>query len=117
MDRILDGIRVVEFSHLIAAPLCGLTLRDLGAEVIKVEPRAGDYTRTLEPERPPVRLPVPLVDFTTGLYAVQSVLTSLLRVRTGGDGALLDCGMVDAASVLTSSVGVRAMHDEEPIRR
>ena len=53
MAPILDGLRVVEFSHLIAAPLCALTLEDMGAEVIKVEPPEGDYTRTLEPEVAP----------------------------------------------------------------
>jgi crotonobetainyl-CoA:carnitine CoA-transferase CaiB-like acyl-CoA transferase len=212
MTGILEGIRVVELSHLIAAPLCGLTLQDMGAEVIKVEPPEGDYTRTLEPiiapgvsayfqmlnrgkrgvsvdlrddggrdlarrlidsadvvveslgegraalgtdyenassrnqkliwcsisgygrgraaraidptlqasmgmmaltgepERPPMRLPVPLVDFMTGMYATQSVLAAMLRVRDGSRGALLDCGMVDSASVLSSSVGVHAVN-------
>ena len=47
--RVLDGIRVVEFSQLIAAPFCGLTLLDLGAEVIKVEPRGGDPLRSFPP--------------------------------------------------------------------
>src|SRR5690348_16384611 len=45
----LDGIRVVEFSQLIAAPFCGLTLLDLGAEVIKVEPPFGDAMRQFPP--------------------------------------------------------------------
>ena len=43
---VLDGLRVVEFSQLIAAPFCGLTLADLGADVIKVETPDGDYVRT-----------------------------------------------------------------------
>src|SRR3954469_25149362 len=46
---LLEGLRVVEFSQLIAAPLCGLTLGDLGAEVIKVESPAGDDARSLPP--------------------------------------------------------------------
>src|SRR5581483_8230763 len=41
----LRGLRVVEVSQLIAAPLCGLTLSDLGADVVKVESPHGDYTR------------------------------------------------------------------------
>jgi crotonobetainyl-CoA:carnitine CoA-transferase CaiB-like acyl-CoA transferase len=50
---VLDGLNVVEFSQLIAAPFCGLTLSDLGADVVKVEPRSGDYTRTLDPDLAP----------------------------------------------------------------
>ncbi|HET9734113.1 MAG TPA: CoA transferase [Burkholderiales bacterium] len=43
----LEGIRVVEFSHMVMGPSCGLILADLGAEVIKVEPLEGDNTRRL----------------------------------------------------------------------
>jgi crotonobetainyl-CoA:carnitine CoA-transferase CaiB-like acyl-CoA transferase len=43
----LAGIRVVEFTHMVMGPTCGLVLGDLGAEVIKVEPIAGDNTRRL----------------------------------------------------------------------
>ena len=43
----LAGIRVVEFSHMVMGPSCGLILADLGAEVIKVEPLQGDATRHL----------------------------------------------------------------------
>jgi crotonobetainyl-CoA:carnitine CoA-transferase CaiB-like acyl-CoA transferase len=44
----LEGVRVVEFAHMVMGPSCGLVLADLGAEVIKVEPLAGDNTRRLE---------------------------------------------------------------------
>ena len=43
----LAGLRVVEFTHMVMGPTCGLILADLGAEVIKVEPIAGDSTRRL----------------------------------------------------------------------
>jgi len=43
----LSGIRVVEFSHMVMGPTCGMILGDLGAEVIKIEPPGGDKTRTL----------------------------------------------------------------------
>jgi crotonobetainyl-CoA:carnitine CoA-transferase CaiB-like acyl-CoA transferase len=207
---VLDGLRVVEFSQLIAAPFCGLTLLDLGAEVIKVEPPAGDAMRQFPPflddgqsaqfqalnrgkrsvvadltgsagrglvagliaradvvldnlgesrqllgvtfqdaaaahpqlvwcsitgwgvEAPgrsidpslqaamgmisitgeadggPARIPVPLVDFMTGMYAVQSILVALWRVRLGGPGALLDCAMADAAATLVSTGALMA---------
>jgi len=44
----LDGLRVIEFAHMVMGPSCGLVLADLGAEVIKVEPLEGDNTRRLE---------------------------------------------------------------------
>lgn len=44
----LDGVRVIEFSHMVMGPTCGLILADLGADVIKVEPPGkGDHTRYL----------------------------------------------------------------------
>jgi crotonobetainyl-CoA:carnitine CoA-transferase CaiB-like acyl-CoA transferase len=216
---LLDGVRVLELSQLIAAPFCGLTLADLGAEVVKVEPPGGDYTRSLDPplapgrsayfqmlnrgkrsvaldlradgaqalvrrlidradvvvdglgdaaaglavgydeasERNPkliwcsvtglgrqrggrtidpnlqaamgmmattgepggrpLRTQMSLIDFMTGMYAVQSVLATLMRVERGGSGALLDCAMVDAAATLTSSLGVYALGGAEPLLR
>ncbi len=43
----LEGLRVVEFTHMVMGPTCGMVLADLGAEVIKVEPIEGDRTRHL----------------------------------------------------------------------
>jgi crotonobetainyl-CoA:carnitine CoA-transferase CaiB-like acyl-CoA transferase len=43
----LSGLKVVEFTHMVMGPTCGMVLADLGAEVIKVEPIDGDRTRTL----------------------------------------------------------------------
>ena len=44
----LDGIRAVEFTHMVMGPTCGMILADLGAEVVKVEPvPQGDNTRRL----------------------------------------------------------------------
>ncbi len=45
----LDGVVVVEFGNLIAAPYAGMLLADLGARVIKVEPRSGDLGRQFGP--------------------------------------------------------------------
>ena len=46
-----EGLRVVEFTHMVMGPTCGMVLADLGAEVIKVEPighgHEGDNTRKL----------------------------------------------------------------------
>ena len=43
----LAGLRVVEFTHMVMGPTCGMVLADLGAEDIKVEPPGGEGTRTL----------------------------------------------------------------------
>ncbi|MGJ7484090.1 CaiB/BaiF CoA transferase family protein [Variovorax sp. LT2P21] len=43
----LEGVRVIEFTHMVMGPTCGMILADLGAEVIKIEPPGGDKTRTL----------------------------------------------------------------------
>ena len=43
----LEGIRVIEFTHMVMGPTCGMILADLGAEVIKIEPPGGDKTRKL----------------------------------------------------------------------
>jgi len=43
----LAGLRVVEFTHMVMGPTCGMVLADMGAEVIKVEPMDGDRTRFL----------------------------------------------------------------------
>ena len=38
---------MVEFTHMVMGPTCGMVLADMGAEVIKVEPIEGDRTRHL----------------------------------------------------------------------
>ena len=43
----LKGLRVVEFTHMVMGPTCGMVLADLGAEVIKLEPIEGDHSRRL----------------------------------------------------------------------
>jgi crotonobetainyl-CoA:carnitine CoA-transferase CaiB-like acyl-CoA transferase len=43
----LSGVRVIEFTHMVMGPTCGMILADLGAEVLKIEPPGGDKTRNL----------------------------------------------------------------------
>lgn len=45
----LAGIKVLELSRVLAGPWCGMTLADLGAEVVKLEPLEGDDTRGYGP--------------------------------------------------------------------
>jgi crotonobetainyl-CoA:carnitine CoA-transferase CaiB-like acyl-CoA transferase len=58
----LHGIRVVDFSRVLAGPHCAKTLLDLGAEVIKIEPPAGDLSRRAFPN----------ADGISGYYAQQN---------------------------------------------
>lgn len=44
----LEGIRVIEFTHMVMGPTVGVILADLGADVVKVEPLDGDNTRRLQ---------------------------------------------------------------------
>jgi crotonobetainyl-CoA:carnitine CoA-transferase CaiB-like acyl-CoA transferase len=49
LAALLEGLKVVEFTHMVAGPACGQVLGDFGASVTKVEPPQGDVTRRMGP--------------------------------------------------------------------
>jgi crotonobetainyl-CoA:carnitine CoA-transferase CaiB-like acyl-CoA transferase len=49
MSGPLAGIRILEIGHMLAGPYCGMLLADLGADLIKIEPRDGDIARRISP--------------------------------------------------------------------
>src|SRR3984957_9543524 len=49
MAGVLQGLKVIEFTHMVAGPACGQVLGDFGADITKVEPPQGDITRRIGP--------------------------------------------------------------------
>lgn len=92
--RPLDGVTVVDLSRVLAGPLCGQMLADHGAEVIKVEPPAGDDTRTWGP---------PFLPDGTGAYFTglnRNKHNIALDLRSEGGMEVLDRLLADADVVI-----------------
>jgi formyl-CoA transferase len=51
MTAALEGLRIVDLTQVMAGPFCTMLLADLGADVIKVEPPAGDLSRSMGGDR------------------------------------------------------------------
>jgi crotonobetainyl-CoA:carnitine CoA-transferase CaiB-like acyl-CoA transferase len=45
----MQGVRVLDFSHVVAGPVCGMMLGDMGADVTKIEPPNGELGRKIGP--------------------------------------------------------------------
>jgi len=111
----LSGLRVVEFTHMVAGPACGQVLADLGAEVVKVEPPRGDITRSLGPR----------VGETSALFGStnrgkRSVRLDLRReedARTARllvEGADVVVSNIDAAMLATAGISYEALSPAQP---
>ena len=89
-DLPLSGVRVVEMTHMVMGPTCGMILAQLGAEVIKVEPPGGDPNRSFPP----------LIDGGSGWFAY----LNYGKKSVTSDKVDLD-GLLRGADVLIDSAG------------
>lgn len=83
MTSPLDGVRVLDFTRVLSGPHCTRMLADLGAEIIKVEPPAGDLTRFTSPR-------------------VNSLSTYFIQQNTGKRNVSLDFSRPEGVELLLS---------------
>src|SRR6202011_5041322 len=94
MSGPLSGIRVVDFSRVLAGPLCARTLQDLGAEVIKVEPPSPDVSR----------FAFPSTDVMSGYYAQQNAGKRNVSINLNLQGAYeLVLKLCDTADIVVEN--------------
>ena len=90
----LSGIRVVDFSRVLAGPLCARTLQDLGAEVIKIEPPSPDVSR----------FAFPSTDGMSGYYAQQNAGKRNVSINLNLPGAYeLALKLCDTADIVVEN--------------
>ncbi|HHX84906.1 MAG TPA: 2-methylfumaryl-CoA isomerase, partial [Actinomycetales bacterium] len=101
--RPLAGLRVVELSSFVASPLCGLTLSQLGAEVIRVDPVGG----AADVHRLPVA-PDGTSIYWTGLNRGKASVTLDLRSEDGRRALReLVCAPGEGGGILVTNSGGR----------
>ncbi|HTE62022.1 MAG TPA: CaiB/BaiF CoA-transferase family protein [Solirubrobacteraceae bacterium] len=94
MSRPLSGIRVLDFSRVLAGPHCAETLLDLGAEVIKLEPPTGDLSRQALPRKGEI----------SGYYAQQNAGKRNVSIDLNKPGAReVALRLCDRADVIVES--------------
>ncbi len=94
MSGPLSGVRVVDFSRVLAGPLCARTLLDLGAEVIKVEPPTPDVSRFAFPSK----------EGMSGYYAQQNAGKRNVSIDLNRPGSLeLALRLCDTADIVVEN--------------
>jgi crotonobetainyl-CoA:carnitine CoA-transferase CaiB-like acyl-CoA transferase len=108
--ELLAGMRVLELSQFVAAPLCGLSLSEMGADVIKVEPLQGEPTRTF----PPL-----WENGDSGFFHMLNRGKRSLAIDLSAPAArMLISRLIDTADVIVESLGVAgAWLSAEPAMR
>jgi crotonobetainyl-CoA:carnitine CoA-transferase CaiB-like acyl-CoA transferase len=90
----INGLRVVDFSRVLAGPLCVRTLQDLGAEVIKIEPPTPDVSR----------FAFPSTDGMSGYYAQQNAGKRNVSINLNLPGAReLALKLCDTADIVVEN--------------
>jgi crotonobetainyl-CoA:carnitine CoA-transferase CaiB-like acyl-CoA transferase len=91
----LSGLRVLDMSRVLAGPFCCMMLGDHGADVIKVEPPAGDETRTWGP---------PFVDGESTYYlGINRNKRSIALDLSTTEGQDVACRLASTADVLVEN--------------
>ncbi|WP_244066336.1 CaiB/BaiF CoA-transferase family protein [Bradyrhizobium sp. Ce-3] len=94
MSGPLSNVRVVDFSRVLAGPLCARTLLDLGAEVIKIEPPRPDVSRFAHPAKPGM----------SGYYAQQNAGKRNVSIDLNAEGAReIALRLCDTADVIVEN--------------
>lgn len=94
MSGPLAGLKVVDFSRVLAGPLCGRTLADLGADVLKIEPPRPDVSRGS----------FPYANGISGYYAQQNIGKRNISVDLNVPGAAaLVAQMCDGADIIVEN--------------
>ena len=96
MNQPLNGVRVLDLTHVLAGPFCTQILGDLGAEVIKVErPGVGDPTRRMPPHT--------TKDQSAYFMALNRNKKSLTLDLKGPEGKEIFCGLTRKADVVMNN--------------
>jgi crotonobetainyl-CoA:carnitine CoA-transferase CaiB-like acyl-CoA transferase len=94
MSGPLSGLKVVDFSRVLAGPLCGRTLADLGADVVKIEPPRPDVSRGA----------FPFASGMSGYYAQQNIGKRNISVDLNVPGAAeLIAQLCDSADIVVEN--------------